>query len=54
MVPNNYISLDENGVQERMELILEKLDELDDVIDVYHNWKNKQKQLKLEVIYYLE
>ena len=38
MVPNNYISLDENGVH-RMELILEKLDELDDVIDVYHNWE---------------
>lgn len=37
MVPNNYISLDENGVR-RMELILEKLEELDDVIDVYHNW----------------
>ena len=38
MVPNNYISLDENGVR-KMELILEKLDELDDVIDVYHNWE---------------
>ena len=37
MVPNNYISLDENGVR-KLELILEKLDELDDVIDVYHNW----------------
>lgn len=37
MIPNNYISLDENGVR-KMELILEKLDELDDVIDVYHNW----------------
>lgn len=37
MVPNNYISLDENGVR-KMELILEKLDELDDIIDVYHNW----------------
>ena len=37
MVPNNYISLDENGVR-KMELILEKLDELDDVVDVYHNW----------------
>ncbi len=37
MVPNNYITLDENGSR-RMELILEKLDELDDVIDVYHNW----------------
>ena len=38
MVPNNYIALDENGVR-KMELILEKLDELDDVIDVYHNWE---------------
>jgi len=37
MVPNNYVSLDENGTK-KMELILEKLDELDDVIDVYHNW----------------
>ncbi len=37
MVPNNYVELDENGIR-KMELILEKLDELDDVIDVYHNW----------------
>lgn len=38
MVPNTYVSLDENGVR-RMELILEKLDELDDVIEVFHNWE---------------
>ena len=38
MIPNSYISLDNDGVR-RMELILEKLDELDDVIDVYHNWE---------------
>ena len=38
MVPNNYVQLDENGIR-KMELILEKLDELDDVIDVYHNWE---------------
>ncbi len=37
MVPSNYVELDENGAR-KMELILEKLDELDDVIDVYHNW----------------
>ena len=37
MVPNNYVALDENA-SKKMELILEKLDELDDVIDVYHNW----------------
>jgi len=38
MVPNNYVALDENGIR-KMELILEKLDELDDVIDIYHNWE---------------
>ena len=38
MIPNSYITLDADGVR-RMELILEKLDELDDVIDVYHNWE---------------
>lgn len=38
MIPSTYVSLDENGVR-KMELILEKLDELDDVIDVYHNWE---------------
>ena len=37
MVPSTYITLDENGVR-RMELLLEKLDELDDVIEVFHNW----------------
>ena len=38
MVPSTYVTLDENGVR-RMELILEKLDELDDVIEVFHNWE---------------
>lgn len=38
MVPSTYVSLDENGVR-RMELLLEKLDELDDVIEVFHNWE---------------
>ena len=37
MVPSTYVTLDENGVR-RMELLLEKLDELDDVIEVFHNW----------------
>ena len=37
LIPSTYVTLDENGAR-RMELILEKLDELDDVIDVYHNW----------------
>ena len=38
MVPSTYVTLDENGVR-RMELLLEKLDELDDVIEVFHNWE---------------
>ena len=38
MVPSTYVSLDENGAR-RMELLLEKLDELDDVIEVFHNWE---------------
>lgn len=41
MIPNNYITLDENGTR-RMELILEKLEELDDVIDIFHNWEEKE------------
>ena len=38
MVPNNYVTLDENGTR-KMELIIEKLEELDDVIEVFHNWE---------------
>ncbi|MBO5413132.1 MAG: YebC/PmpR family DNA-binding transcriptional regulator [Clostridia bacterium] len=38
MVPSTYVTLDENGIR-RMELLLEKLDELDDVIEVFHNWE---------------
>ena len=39
MVPTNYISLDEKA-QERMDRLLENLDELDDVMNVYHNSEN--------------
>ena len=37
MVPNMYTKLDDEGAR-KMGLLLEKLDELDDVIEVYHNW----------------
>ncbi len=37
MVPNMYNTLDEEGAR-KMGLLLEHLDELDDVIEVYHNW----------------
>jgi len=38
MVPTTYIKLDEHG-QEKMEKLLDRLDELDDVMNVYHNWE---------------
>ena len=38
MVPNTYVKLDEKD-SERMENFLEKLEDLDDVSDVYHNWE---------------
>ena len=38
MVPNTYVKLDEKD-SERMENFLEKLDDLDDVASVYHNWE---------------
>ena len=39
MVPTTYVSLDENG-QEKMERLLDHLEELDDVMNVYHNSEN--------------
>ncbi len=38
MVPTTTVSLDEKGV-EKMERLLERLEELDDVSNVYHNWE---------------
>ena len=37
MVPTTTVALDEAGV-EKMERLIERLEELDDVMDVYHNW----------------
>ncbi len=38
MVPTTTVQLDENG-QEKMERLIEKLEELDDVANIYHNWE---------------
>ena len=38
MVPATYITLDEKG-SERMQRLLDMLEELDDVAEVYHNWE---------------
>ena len=37
MVPQNYMSLDEEGAK-KMGLIVEKLEDLDDVQEIWHNW----------------
>ena len=38
MVPNNYVSLDEKD-SEKMQRLIDNLEDLDDVIEVYHNWE---------------
>ncbi len=38
MVPSTYVALDEAGAG-KMERLLDMLDELDDVSEVYHNWE---------------
>jgi YebC/PmpR family DNA-binding regulatory protein len=37
MIPTTTVELDENG-QEKVERLIDRLDELDDVMNVYHNW----------------
>ncbi len=37
MVPTTYIELDEKA-SERMQKLIDNLEDLDDVMDVYHNW----------------
>lgn len=37
MIPQNYMSLGEDAAR-KMGLIVEKLEELDDVQEIYHNW----------------
>ncbi len=38
MVPSTYIALDEKG-SERMEKLVDMLEDLDDVSEIYHNWE---------------
>lgn len=38
MMPTTYIALDEKGT-EKMERLTDMLDELDDVMEIYHNWE---------------
>ncbi len=38
MIPSNYISLDEQSA-EKMQRLIDNLEDLDDVLEVYHNWE---------------
>lgn len=38
MVPNNYVFLDEAGA-EKMQRLIDNLEDLDDVLEVFHNWE---------------
>ena len=41
MVPQNYMSLDAEGTR-KMNLIIEKMEELDDVQEIWHNWDEEE------------
>lgn len=41
MVPNTYAKLTADEDKKKMELLLEKLEDDDDVSDVYHNWDDE-------------
>ena len=38
MVPSTYVSLDEKGA-EKMQRLIDNLEDLDDVLEVFHNWE---------------
>ena len=38
MIPSTYISLDENA-SEKMQRLIDNLEDLDDVLEVFHNWE---------------
>ena len=38
MVPSNYVSLDEKAA-EKMQRLIDRLEDLDDVSEVFHNWE---------------
>ena len=41
MIPQNYVKLDSEGAR-KMSLIVEHLEDLDDVQDVWHNWEEEE------------
>ena len=41
-IPSTYVTLESEDDLKKMNLLLEKLDEHDDVQNVYHNWENEE------------
>jgi len=41
-IPSNYVTLESEDAIKDMNLLLEKLEENDDVQNVYHNWENNE------------
>ena len=41
MVPQNYMSLDEAATK-KMNLIIENMEDLDDVQEIWHNWDEEE------------
>ena len=39
-IPSNYVTLDNEEDIKFMGLLIEKLEDDDDVMNVYHNWEN--------------
>ena len=37
MIPSTYVELDEASA-EKMQRLIDNLEDLDDVLEVYHNW----------------
>ena len=42
MVPQNYMAIDDEDGKKKMGLIIEKLEELDDVQEIWHNWDEEE------------
>ena len=38
MIPSTYVNLDEEKAR-KMQLLIDNLEDLDDVLEVYHNWE---------------
>ena len=45
MVPSTYVALDEAGTA-RMEKLIDMLEDLDDVSEIYHNWEEQNYDIQ--------